>query len=42
MELCDGIMEAEMAELNLKIGEHVHYGAHGVCRVCGTWNLMKK
>ena len=35
MELCDGIMEAEMAELNLKIGEHVHYGAHGVCRVCG-------
>ena len=24
-----------MAVLNLKIGEHVHYGAHGVCRVCG-------
>ena len=21
--------------LNLKIGEHVHYGTHGVCRVCG-------
>ena len=24
-----------MADLNLKIGECVHYGAHGVCRVCG-------
>lgn len=24
-----------MAVLNLKIGECVHYGAHGVCRVCG-------
>ena len=21
--------------LNLKIGEHVHYGTHGVCQVCG-------
>ena len=24
-----------MAALNLQIGECVHYGAHGVCRVCG-------
>ena len=24
-----------MAVLNLKVGEHVHYGAHGVCQVCG-------
>lgn len=24
-----------MAELNLKIGDYIHYGAHGVCRVCG-------
>ena len=24
-----------MAGLNLKIGECVHYGSHGVCRVCG-------
>ena len=24
-----------MADLNLKIGECVHYGVHGVCRVCG-------
>lgn len=24
-----------MAAMNLKIGDHVHYGAHGVCRVCG-------
>lgn len=24
-----------MAELNLKIGDPVYYGAHGVCRVCG-------
>ena len=24
-----------MTGLNLKIGECVHYGSHGVCRVCG-------
>ena len=24
-----------MAVLNLKIGDHVHYGPHGVCQVCG-------
>ena len=24
-----------MAELQLKIGDHVHYGSHGVCQVCG-------
>ena len=24
-----------MAAMDLKIGECVHYGAHGVCRVCG-------
>ncbi len=24
-----------MASMNLKPGECVHYGAHGVCRVCG-------
>ncbi len=24
-----------MASMNLKIGECVHYGAHGVCQVCG-------
>jgi CarD family transcriptional regulator len=26
--------ERHMAELNLKIGDYVHYGAHGVCRIC--------
>ena len=24
-----------MSALNLQIGDHVHYGAHGVCEVCG-------
>ena len=24
-----------MAAMNLKVGDCVHYGAHGVCRVCG-------
>ncbi len=24
-----------MASLDLKIGDYVHYGAHGVCQVCG-------
>lgn len=24
-----------MSALNLQVGEHVHYGTHGVCRVCG-------
>ena len=24
-----------MASMNLQIGDCVHYGAHGVCRVCG-------
>ena len=31
----DGFREDETAVLNLKIGDHVHYGAHGVCQVCG-------
>lgn len=28
-----------MADLNLCIGDHVHYGAHGVCRVDGYENM---
>ena len=24
-----------MASMNLQVGDCVHYGAHGVCRVCG-------
>lgn len=28
-----------MAEISLCIGEHVHYGAHGVCRVDGYENM---
>ncbi len=27
-----------MSELNLKVGDCIHYGAHGVCRVCGREN----
>ena len=24
-----------MSELNLHIGDCIHYGGHGVCRICG-------